>query len=339
MDGFTLAYRIGQHPQLTGAMIMMLTSAGQRGDAVRCREVGIAAYLTKPIAQSELWRAIQMVLDRQVSPAERVPLVTRHAIRESRRSLHVLLAEDNVVNQKLALLLLQKQGHRVVAVGNGKEALAAVAQQPFDLVLMDVQMPIMDGLEATMAIREGETQSAVHLPIVAMTAHAMQGDRERCLVAGMDDYISKPIKAGELEAALDRVLQHAGVVQALKAEPPIDLSSALSSMDGNTAVLVDVLRVFLEYYPKAIAELQTAIAAGDAAGVERVAHSLKGAVSTFGAQTASTLASELEMMGRQGQLDTAPAVLRQLAEALERIKALTAEPGWQEHLGSPAPIP
>jgi PAS domain S-box-containing protein len=197
LDGFGLAERIKARPQLATATIMLLTSSGQRGDAARCRELGVAAYLIKPVAQSELLEAILRVLGAQPEAA-RASLVTRHLLRETRRTLRILLAEDNPVNQKLAVRLIEKQGHSVTVAANGREALAALDREPFDLVLMDVQMPEMDGFEATAAIRQREKQRGGHVPIIAMTAHAMKGDRELCLAAGMDDYLSKPIRAEEL---------------------------------------------------------------------------------------------------------------------------------------------
>ena len=198
MDGFALVDRIKQDPGLAGATIMMLTSAGQRGDAARCRELGITAYLIKPIRQSELLEAIQMALG-NVSRSQAQPvLVTRHSLRETRRRLQILVVEDNAVNQALAIRLLEKRGHTVTVADDGREALAALDKQPFDLVLMDVQMPEMDGFEATAAIREKEKATGAHIPIIAMTAHAMKGDEERCLAAGMDAYISKPIQPTQL---------------------------------------------------------------------------------------------------------------------------------------------
>lgn len=204
MDGFTLADHIKKNPNWETATIMMLSSAGQRGDAKRCRELGVAAYLTKPIGQEELLEAILNALGttpaRQIAPA----LVTRYSLREHVSHMNILLAEDNTVNQVLAIRLLEKRGHSVTLAANGKEALAALERQSFDLVLMDVQMPGMDGFAATAAIREKEKSSGVRIPIIAMTAHAMVGDRDRCLEAGMDDYISKPIRAQELIKLLDR---------------------------------------------------------------------------------------------------------------------------------------
>jgi len=204
MDGFTLVEQLRQSPELAnGAKVIMLTSAGQRGDAARCRELGVAAYLTKPVAQSELFDAIVSVLGARRPEADPAGLITRHFLREGKRQLRVLLAEDNLVNQRLASRLLEKRGHRVTVTANGRDALAALQQENFDIVLMDVQMPEMDGFEATAAIRAKEHKTGRHLTIIAMTAHAMQGDRERCLAAGMDGYISKPVKPQELYDVLE----------------------------------------------------------------------------------------------------------------------------------------
>jgi signal transduction histidine kinase/CheY-like chemotaxis protein/ligand-binding sensor domain-containing protein len=206
MDGFTLVQRLRQQADLSKLTIMMLTSVGQRGDAARCRELGIAAYLVKPIAQSQLFDAILNVLWGKAQPAPEVPLVTRHSLREGQRSLRVLLAEDNRVNQVLASRLLEKQGHTVVAASNGREALAELEKQKFDLLILDVSMPEMDGFEAAAAIRLKEGVTGSHIPIIAMTAHAMKGDRERCLAAGMDAYVSKPIQPSELYQAIKKAL-------------------------------------------------------------------------------------------------------------------------------------
>ena len=206
LDGWTLVERIRQTGDLSKITIMMLTSKGQQGDAARCRQLGIAAYLTKPIGQSQLLGAIYSVLGAPVSESPQPRLVTRHSLREEQRGLRILLAEDNMVNQKLAARLIERRGHTAVAVGTGREALEALEKQRFDLVLMDVQMPEMDGFEATAAIREKEIATGSHLPIIAMTAHAMKGDRERCLAAGMDNYVSKPIQPGELFKAIEGLI-------------------------------------------------------------------------------------------------------------------------------------
>jgi signal transduction histidine kinase/DNA-binding response OmpR family regulator len=204
MDGFTLAERIKKDPDLVGATIMMLTSAGHLGDAARCRELGISAYLVKPIRQGELLQGICNVLN--LSTQMRAPLVTRHSLREAMNRSRVLLVEDNKVNQALATRLLEKRGYNVSVAGDGRQALAALEKDDFDVVLMDVQMPEMDGFEATAAIRERERLTGTHIPIVAMTAHALKGDQDRCLSAGMDAYVSKPIRTIELFATIEKML-------------------------------------------------------------------------------------------------------------------------------------
>jgi CheY-like chemotaxis protein len=203
MDGFALATRIRAHPDLRDTRLFMLTSAGQRGDAARCREIGIEVYLLKPVKQSALLEAIACSLGRPVAPGM-LP-ITRHSLNESRPKLRVLLAEDNAINQKLATRLLQKQGHTVTVANDGREAVEAVENGEFDVVLMDVQMPNMSGYEAAAAIRVRERASGKHVPIVAMTAHAMKGDEQRCLEAGMDGYVSKPIQPDHMMEAIARV--------------------------------------------------------------------------------------------------------------------------------------
>jgi len=199
MNGFELAGEISRTPDTNIEKIVMLTSGGQRGDAAKCKELGISAYLMKPIKQSDLMDAILMTMTK-VSPDsdQRSSLITRHSVREARKRLNILLAEDNTVNQKLAVRILEKMSHSVCVAPNGREVLNMMGMQDFQMVLMDVQMPEMDGLDATREIRKKEAGSDAHMPIIAMTAHAMIGDRERCIASGMDDYISKPITPKEL---------------------------------------------------------------------------------------------------------------------------------------------
>jgi two-component system sensor histidine kinase/response regulator len=204
MDGFELAERIKLDPELSGATIMMLTSSEYQGDLARCRELGIAAYLVKPIRKSELLTAILTVLGRP--PVSSPELVTRATLPgNTRSSLRILLAEDNAINQVLVVRLLQKMGHIPTTVGNGRQALEALERERFDLVLMDVQMPEMDGFSATREIRNAERQTASRIPIIALTAHAMKGDEEACLEAGMDGYLSKPVSGKRLDEALTRI--------------------------------------------------------------------------------------------------------------------------------------
>jgi signal transduction histidine kinase/DNA-binding response OmpR family regulator len=211
MDGFTMAEAIKNDPELARATIIMLTSAGRSGDAARCRGLGIAAWLVKPIIPAELLKAILTALG---MPPDTTQTVTELSVRANGGSLRILLAEDNRVNQMVATRLLQKSGHEVVTALNGREALVALDDTSggdFDLILMDVQMPEMDGFEATEIIRTREKFSGTHVPIVAITAHAMKGDAERCLAAGMDGYVAKPIRVEGLLAEIDRVLRRAGV--------------------------------------------------------------------------------------------------------------------------------
>jgi CheY-like chemotaxis protein len=203
MDGFEFVQRLRQQPKPFSSTIMMLSSSGERGDASRCNKLEIKAYLFKPFKQSELFEAILIALNGRPADASKRPLITRHALREHRPPLSVLVAEDNVVNQRVAVRILEKRGHSVVVATNGSNALAALGKQNFDVVLMDVQMPEVDGFQATAAIREREKITGKHLRIIAMTAHAMEGDREKCLAAGMDGYIPKPIQVAEMVNAIE----------------------------------------------------------------------------------------------------------------------------------------
>jgi signal transduction histidine kinase/DNA-binding response OmpR family regulator len=221
MDGFSVAESLRKKPHLGNTMVIMLTSAGLRGDAARCRELGIRAYLPKPVRRADLLESIKIVLGGPASKAEQAtPLVTSHTLHERRTRLKILLAEDNQLNQVLAKRLLEKRGHSVVVAGNGRAAIEALDRQSFDLILMDMQMPVMGGLEAATLIREREKSAGAHMPIIALTANAMAGDRELCLGAGMDDYLTKPLQAKTLFATIERVLHSAGVPALELADQP-----------------------------------------------------------------------------------------------------------------------
>jgi CheY-like chemotaxis protein len=207
MNGFELAERINQEPGAPTKKIIMLTSGGERGDVNRCAALGIAAYLRKPVKQSDLFDAIVMSLKKTSPDSPQPHPITRHTIREANNRLHILLAEDNAVNQRLAVKLLEKRGHLVSVARNGNEVMEALEKETFHLILMDVQMPEMDGLEATRLIRIREKNGCGHIPIIAMTAHAMKGDKERCLDAGMDGYVPKPINAEKLFEAIEKFME------------------------------------------------------------------------------------------------------------------------------------
>jgi PAS domain S-box-containing protein len=328
MDGFTLAGRIRQAPELPGPAVVMLTSAGHPDDPARCRALGIDAYLMKPVKQSELFDALLGVLGRSLRDAG--PAATDTAALEGpgRRPLRVLLAEDNLVNQKLAVRLLEKEGHQVVVAPTGRQVLDALAREPFDLVLMDVQMPEMDGFEAASRIRRAEEGTGRHVPILAMTAHAMKGDRERCLEAGMDAYVAKPIQPGELAEAINRLVFAAPTNTGAPAEPdpgaPVNRAAALERVGGDLDLLGELAGMFLEGCPQQLAELRAAIDRSDAAAVQRLAHDLKGAVGALGAGPAFEAALRLETMARGGDLAEAGAACAALEEALTRLRPVLA---------------
>ena len=340
MDGFTLAGRIQADPALSGATVLMLTSAGQPEDVERCRKLGVRAYLTKPVRQSELLETILATLGGS-------PLHTRlMAADEQARPggpLHILVAEDNSVNQKLALALLKKQGHRVVIAKTGREAVEAVQQQTFDVVLMDVQMPEMDGMEATAEIRRREQRRGGRVPIIAMTAHAMKGDRERCIEAGMDGYVSKPIQTHELFSAITALVRKAPAAEAAGDDQTtapengavLDEAEALARVGGDRELLKSLTEVFFDSYPAQLTQMREAITGNDAPKLYRLAHTLVGAVGIFGAPSAMAAAARLEALGREGKLTGAEEAWQQLDSALNYLKpaleALTTEPVMESH--------
>jgi len=304
MYGFGLAERIQKDPRCRGIRLVMLTSAGQPEDVSRCVTLGISAYLTKPVKQSELFDVIVSAL----GPGERRSTgpQPRRRLRSTPCRLKVLLAEDNAVNQLLASRILESLGHHATVVSNGREALAAARVGGFDLIVMDVQMPEMDGFEATAAIRELEKSNGKHIPIIAMTAHAMKGDRERCLAAGMDGYVSKPIRVADVEEAVEQAMAVRKTSDdGSMDEKIIDEAAILDGMDGNRKLLRDLTRIFLADYPKQLAEIKTAIQVADAERLRRAAHALKGSVGNFAAKSAFATASKLETLGKAGNLDGA----------------------------------
>ena len=336
MDGFTLAERIREHPALSKTAIVLLTSIDRQGDAKRCRELGITAYLRKPITQSELFNAVLNALGTTPSSLRHKTRALITPLSSNEHALRVLIAEDNVVNQHLASRILEKRGHSVTTVANGQEALEALAQGSFDLILMDVQMPEMDGFEAARLIRERERETGQHIPIVAMTAHAMTGDRERCLEAGMDAYISKPLNAHELlqvvESLAPKSVQGAPApssdLQPLKSAS-FDLDDALARVEGDKELLSQVINVFLEDSPRLMTDIRVSIERGDAETLQRAAHTLKGAVSSLSAHRAAQLALSLENLGRGGNLEKAEEIYldldREMNALREALKAFVSE--------------
>jgi CheY-like chemotaxis protein/HPt (histidine-containing phosphotransfer) domain-containing protein len=333
MDGFQLAEAIRELPGM--CTLLMLSSADQADGSARCRQLGVSAYLTKPVKQSSLFDAIVNCLVCAAPIADAAQpnqRGTEQSTAATRRSLKVLLAEDSLVNQKLAVSLLKQAGHDVFVVSNGRDAVEAVEREHFDLVLMDVQMPEMDGFDATRQIRLREQGTQRHVPILAVTAHAMKGDRERCLLAGMDSYISKPIRSAELHQRIDELTAaNAARPAERKAPDPVapdpvagdwDWSTALATVQGSEELLREIIEAFLEEAPRQVAAMHEALAGSDAALLRRASHTIKGAVRYFGAQQAFDLALQLETLAQNGDLHTAPAAVEKLERELNRITPL-----------------
>jgi PAS domain S-box-containing protein len=336
MDGFAVAEQIRTRPALGGTKVVMLSSAGAQ-EAGRFRGAGIDLYLMKPAKQSELLDAIVQTVGS--APAAGVDpragdRIAAAGPRTRLRPLNVLLAEDNIVNQKLAVAVLEKDGHRVTVAANGRIALDLSAERPFDVILMDLQMPEMGGLEATAAVRAREAGTGRRQPIVAMTAHAMKGDAERCLAAGMDGYVSKPVRFEELARVIAGVVPDAGGADPAPDRPPppppapaergppaVDRAVALRCTAGDEDLLRELAELFLRECPRQVEELGRAIGRADAPGVRRAAHTIKGAVGNFGARPAAHLADRLEALARDGSLARADELFAALNEQLGRVTA------------------
>ncbi len=331
MDGFAVAEQIRHDPVLRDVIVMMLSSDSVHDDTARCREVGIATYLVKPIKQSELLDAILTVLgvapEVKKEPEQVIPSTGLRRAQSSRSGhrpaaiegprLRILLAEDNFAGQLIARKTLEKMGHAVQIAGNGLEVLQMLEKGDFDLILMDVEMPEMDGLEATRAIREREAESDQHVPILAITAYAMKEDRERCLEAGMDGYLSKPVGPEELYGAIERFLSPA---RGLNSAPPVDLDAALEVVGGDRELLREAVGLFLEEdYPRQLKDLREGLERQDAQAVKRAAHGMRGALISFGGRAARDVALRLETMGREGDLRGAQGVLDELEVEVKRF--------------------
>jgi signal transduction histidine kinase/DNA-binding response OmpR family regulator len=340
MDGAALGRAIKADEKLKDTRLVMMTSWGQRGDAKRMQEIGFAAYLTKPVRHSEILDCLSAVLAGTGAAEQAQPIVTRHSIREMRRgggAVRILLAEDNITNQQVAVGILKKLGLRAEAVANGAEAVKLLETIPYDLVLMDVQMPEMDGLEATRHIRNPQSAVLNHqIPIIAMTAHAMQGNRERCLEAGMNDYVSKPISPQALAKALEKWLPREAAAAPKQATGKPEETAPVSVKESKVPVfdkagmmvrLMDdedlartVVRVFLEDIPKQIEVLKGYLKAGDAASAERQAHSIKGASANVGGEALREVAFEMEKAAKAGDLESITARLPELKIQFARLK-------------------
>ncbi len=346
MDGWNLVEEIQKDPRLNGMVIMMLSSADGQEERRRGQRLGVAACLTKPVKNSELLDAILLALGVQL--VEHGPSHKDVQPRET-RSLNILLAEDSVVNQKLAVGLLEQRGHTVDVASNGREAVSKWETGKYDAVLMDVQMPEMDGLTATRAIRRREGSNGGHTPIIAMTAHAMKGDRERCLEAGMDRYLAKPIRRNELFETLRQC--EAPPTNAAHPPPPVatppaptppespkatgqppedaaagqngaelDWDEALRCAGGSEDLLVTVVEAFLEEQPRIWEHVRDAMRQGDAQAVQRGAHTLKSSLRYVGALPASETALQLETLGHEKRLAEAEKLMAQLQRRFDGLR-------------------
>jgi two-component system sensor histidine kinase/response regulator len=345
MDGFTFAAWLRAQPPLKEIPVIILSSGAMRGDAQRCRELDLQGYFPKPVVEEDLRVAVGRMLGHageghagEARSGE--PLVTRHELRENATRLRVLLVEDNPVNQQLALRLLEKWGHECTLAPDGRQALALFDSQRFDVCLMDMQMPVMGGIDCTRGIRAREaTSGRSPLPIIAMTANAMTGDREACLEAGMNDYISKPIKAEELRRKLESswhatvtgsaissaissanpsgTLASEPISGAHMSEPYFDYVAGLAAMDQE--ILEIIGPAFLEHYTNDLRLLDESLAAGEIDVVRRSAHSLKGTLAAFNAQPAQAMAAAIEIAAAQGALHGQEQTVRELHEAVHTL--------------------
>jgi CheY-like chemotaxis protein len=321
MDGFAVAEQIRDSYKQLGIKVILLTSASRPSDVARCRELGISDYLSKPIKQSELFDAIVTAMAEHGRKRERYESASAF-IQASERSLRVLLAEDNPVNQTLAMRILERLGHKVQVVNNGREALGRSQTEEFDLILMDVQMPEMDGLEATKAIRDAEAGTGKHVSIVAMTAHAMKGDREKCLGAGMDGYLSKPIRIEELKQAMSEVktrnMGQSSEQDSFRAIGQLEL--LLDSVMGDRVLLTEMAELWLADSAKQESQIRNGLASGDTIMVQRAAHALKGSVGTFQASAAQDAAHQLEISAQDADLVGARKAFERLLTQIDLVR-------------------
>ncbi len=328
-DGFDLATLLRADPAIGQIHFVMLTSAGRPGDGERCRQLGIDAYLTKPVSGVDLLEAVTAVV-LTGEPGEARPVVTRYSIEEAHRKLRILIAEDNPVNQEVAGMMLKKRGHIVQIVGNGREAVAAVAREPFDVVLMDIQMPEMDGLAATEMIRA--TPRGAQQRIVALTAHASGVEKDRCFAAGMNDYLTKPFKAHQLFAVVEGWGAKAGHGTTATAGPPVDLAGFRETMReaGAEDAVPGILGTFVQSAPGRFDNLRVALAGGDAAAIARAAHAFKSAAAAIGAKELAAVLEEIEEEAKSGAVTTAQALRHAVERAHEAAIAYLAEAGGPE---------
>jgi CheY-like chemotaxis protein len=359
MGGEALGRKIKQDPDLKKTILVIMSSLGQRGDAKRLAEAGFAAYLTKPVKQSQLYDCLVTVTGAQKEAVQERPaaIVTRHSIAENKkRNVHILLAEDDMTNQKVALNILGKFGLRADVVANGKEAIQALAMVPYDLVLMDCQMPVMDGYEATRRIREREAskrgtkecniqnpRSMIRrIPIIAMTAHAMAGDQKKCLEAGMDDYVIKPVNPQVLADTIEKWLAEPDGLECdttnkdkRSLEDVFDKDDLLQRLMGDNELASEILEGFIEDIPNKLAALKEAITNADASLIQCLAHTLKGASANVGALALREIAFQLEVAAKSEDLEKAYLLISNLNRQFEILKCALFSSGFVKTESTP----
>jgi len=315
MDGFAVAAEIAKHPDLANVTILMLSSSGDFGEQARCTEVGIAVYLTKPVYAADLLAAIERAIGAAPSAAASAPgsVAGAFALGADGRRARILLVEDNVVNQRVASGLLTRRGHHVTLARDGREALARLDHETFDLVLMDLQMPVMGGLDATVALRQRELLTGQHVQVVAMTAHAMNSDRERCLAAGMDGYLSKPIDPATLFAVVEQQGDGERSATTVAGATTFDEAALRGRVSGDEQLMTELIRLFLEDLPARLAAIDAAVTSGNAGELHKAAHALKGSAGTMATGRLFNSAHLLERIGAESRMDAAEAAWSELA--------------------------
>jgi CheY-like chemotaxis protein len=318
MDGFQLAEELKSRAELGESTIMMLSSGFHAADLRRCEDLGIDSFLSKPVTQSDLLDAILTAMGKKKAP--QTPKDDSKALPAAAQSLNILLVEDNAVNRAVAAGILEKRGHRITHAPDGQTALKEHEKGPFDVILMDIQMPDMDGIQVTAHIRQREAPKRQHTPIVAMTAHAMKGDRENYLASGMDDYISKPINKNTLIHIVERFANPSSASSpATVSEPHSNLTGLLKELDGDRDLLQNLIQLFIETTPQMLLDIQTAITQNDATALSRAAHKFKSSLGPFGADSALKLTKTLEEKGKQNDLQGAPELFASLQKEVDQL--------------------
>ncbi|HWP43182.1 MAG TPA: response regulator, partial [Blastocatellia bacterium] len=331
MDGLVVAEQIRREAALAGTVVIMLTSVVSTAVATRCRELGLAGCLAKPVSQSNLLETISLALSKGCEAKKSTGPGPVDRIKEHQRGLRILLAEDNEINQRVAARMLEKMGHTVFVAANGRQALAAYEEQHFDLIFMDVQMPEMNGFEATALIRQREKETGKHILIVAMTARAMRGDREECLAAGMDAYVSKPIRPEDLSEAIRALVPNDVEIELEVEQPPatglkaLDAEALLASVDEDKEFLRTLIDLYFESAEEHLSEIRDSVAYRQSERLSKAAHSLKGTLGALCADASSEAARQLEQAGREGRLDEAGQMMIILESELRRLESALLE--------------